>query len=87
MTRRFKVGDRVKLSGANVNMVNESFLYSPTIKLAKIGKITEMLDTHARVIWQRVDGSIIRAYFYSFADLIPASVIYSEDHLKEKDVL
>lgn len=88
MSFHFKIGDKVRPSGQENHIEEWPHIYDETFKVGEIISIGSDYDYGGQWWAVRWDAPNARhAYHYPSKDLLPLSVAYSEDHLKEKDVL
>lgn len=85
MTIQFKVGDKVRLSGKQSNP-NWDQIYLETFKVGIVTGYWGTYKPYGNLVSVKFDGSH-RTYHYPAPDLAYLSIIYSENHLKDKDVL
>lgn len=88
MTHVFQVGDMIRLSGVNSEPGSgfdfEEHIEAVGKKTAVITRVDEDVESYPiRVRWEHLGEDM----GYHHSELLLASVIYSEDHLKDKDVL
>jgi len=89
MSIQFKVGDKVRLSGQRVGYTAWDWIYKERFKIGTVvgfqGSCSGFRNL-PKVLWDDC-GSPPYHHYYCPEDLAYLSVIYSEDHLKEKDIL